>query len=199
MLWRKETGFICEDSKDRSIKTEKGAVSIEHWDWVRRGATSLSGIIRATSFSKSRVSAQLPASRETAYRRMISLERRFRKQPNLQQQFQVKIDHYLKSGYARKLTATEISIPSSREWFLPLFGTYHPNKPGKLRLIWDAAAKSNGKCLNDFLYTGPDLLASLPGILLKFRRGAIAFCGDIKEMFHQVRIRQEDCPAQRFL
>lgn len=51
--------------------------------------------------------------------------------------------------------------------------------------------------LNAFIFTGSDFSKSLPGILLQFRQKKIAFCGDITEMFHQMRIRKEDCPAQR--
>ena len=40
---------------------------------------------------------------------------------------------------------------------------------------------------------------SLPAILLKFRRYAVGFSGDIREMFHQVQIREDDVQAQRFL
>jgi len=53
--------------------------------------------------------------------------------------------------------------------------------------------------LNDCLLPGPDLLKSLVAILLNFRRYTIAFSSDVREMFHQVRIRQEDWCAQRFL
>ncbi|XP_075157968.1 uncharacterized protein LOC142231235 [Haematobia irritans] len=47
--------------------------------------------------------------------------------------------------------------------------------------------------------TRPDLMASLPAVLFKFRQNAVAICGDIEEMFHQVHIRPEDRDVQRFL
>ena len=75
----------------------------------------------------------------------------------------------------------------------------NPNKPGKVRLIWDAAAKAHGTSLNDMLLKGPDELSSLLGVLFRFRLYAVAACADVKEMFLQIMIRKEDKHAQRFL
>lgn len=66
-------------------------------------------------------------------------------------------------------------------------------------MVWDAASKSNGVSLNDFIYSGPDLLKSLFHVLLKFRVGKVAVCGDIEEMFHQINVRASDMHSQRFL
>ena len=43
----------------------------------------------------------------------------------------------------------------------------NPNKPGKLRLVFDAAAVANGSSLNDHLIPGPDLLNYLVSVLFK--------------------------------
>ena len=58
----------------------------------------------------------------------------------------------------------------------------------------DAAAKHDGVSLNDKLHTGPDLLNSLVGVLLRFREQRVGLADDIEPMFHQVQII-EDQPA----
>ncbi|XP_065181934.1 uncharacterized protein LOC135812491 [Sycon ciliatum] len=142
----------------------------------------------------------LPESYEMAKSRLMSLERKMDRNPAYADQYCSKIAEYVATGYARKLTEEELDQDNvGRRWYLPHFGVVNPNKPGKIRLVFDAAAKSNGMSLNDALVSGPDLLNPLPSVLFKFRQHRIGFGGDIQQMFHQVLIRKEDLPAQRFL
>ncbi|XP_065077317.1 uncharacterized protein LOC135700663 [Ochlerotatus camptorhynchus] len=75
----------------------------------------------------------------------------------------------------------------------------NPKKPGKVRIIWDAAAKVDGVSLNSALLKGPDQLSSLPGVLFRFRQYGVAVSSDVQEIFHQLRIREEDKISQLFL
>ncbi|XP_055632443.1 uncharacterized protein LOC129772934 [Toxorhynchites rutilus septentrionalis] len=141
-----------------------------------------------------------PDSFKMAERRLIALEKRLEKDPALRQKVHEQIVSYEEKGYAHRITKNELdSTDSSRVWYLPLGVVQNPKKPGKIRLIWDAAACSKGVCFNDMLLRGPDLLTALFGVLLRFRQRNIAICGDIREMFHQIRIRDLDKQAQRFL
>ncbi|XP_065178343.1 uncharacterized protein LOC135808982 [Sycon ciliatum] len=142
---------------------------------------------------------KLPSSQDMAFNRLMGIERKMAKSPEFAAEYAQKIDEYVQKGYARKLTPAEAAEQTAHTWYLPHFAVFNPNKPGKLRFVFDAAAKARGMSLNDALLPGPDLLNQLVGVLMKFRQRAIAFAADIKEMFHQVRIRLEDQPAQRFL
>ncbi|GBP22936.1 hypothetical protein EVAR_95336_1 [Eumeta japonica] len=106
-----------------------------------------------------------------------------------------RINNLLKNGYAEPAPNPSTS---ERLWYLPHFAVTHPQKK-KVRLVFDAAARTNGKCLNDALLTGPDLIRSLLGVLVRFRQGRVAVSADIKEMFLRVKIRKEDRDSLRFL
>ena len=56
-----------------------------------------------------------------------------------------------------------------------------------------------GQSLNDMIYTGPDILSSLFGVFLRFCEGRIAMAADVKEMYHMLRLPDNDKPAMRFL
>ena len=104
---------------------------------------------------------------------------------------------YEKKEYIRKLNQSEVSY-NEKSWFIPIFTVRSKNK-NKIRIVCDAAASVNNISLNSALLKGLDLLKSLWGILIRFIVKPVAICGDIREMFHQIRIAKDDQPAQQFL
>ena len=76
---------------------------------------------------------------------------------------------------------------------------FNINKPNKIQVVFDAAAKFNGTSLNDRLYHGPDLTNNLVGVLIRFRQEKIAFTANIEAIFHQVKVLPKDADALRFL
>lgn len=129
----------------------------------------------------------LPESYNNAYKRLMCLKRKFQ------------IDNLLRKDYVVKLSDVEIIKTVEGVWYLSIFITKNPNKPGKIRMVWDCAAKSNGSSLNDFVSRGPDLLKPLFDVLVSFRAGRVAVGGDIAEMFHQINVRENDMHSQIFL
>jgi hypothetical protein len=143
----------------------------------------------------------LPNNYSMALRRFNSTKKRLRANPALYQGFKSQIDAYLAADppFARKMSPHEARKSSARTWHLPVHPVLNPNKPGKTRLVNDAAAEFKGKSLNNSLVTGPDLLNSLVGVLLRFRTGRVAIAADIEGMYHQVRVSSEDADSLRFL
>ncbi|XP_062538870.1 uncharacterized protein LOC134207165 [Armigeres subalbatus] len=135
-----------------------------------------------------------------AVERLQCLERRLAKDPMLKKNVQKQIYEYEQKGYAHRASPEELNSGDLRRvWYLPLGAVTNPRKPGKIRLIWDASAKVDGVSLNSMLLKGPDQMTLLPAVLFRFRQKPVAVSADIKEMFHQVRIRPEDRHSQRFV
>ncbi|XP_062710881.1 uncharacterized protein LOC134288963 [Aedes albopictus] len=142
---------------------------------------------------------RLPNNKPMALRRHNCLVKRMKREPTLGETLKNKIADYVRKGYIRKLAHQEMHQPGNRVWYLPIFPVFNENKPGKVRIVWDAAAAVGGTSLNSVLLKGPDRLEPLPFVLYKFRERRVAICGDIEEMFHQVRMNEEDQQSQRFL
>ena len=70
----------------------------------------------------------------------------------------------------------------------------------KLRVVFDASAKSNGNVsLNEALYKGPSLNPELFDLLLKFRINLIAITADIEKAYLQINVDEEHRDFLRFL
>ena len=100
------------------------------------------------------------------------------------------------NGFAEKVVGDQIN---NRVRYLPHFGVQNVNKPGRVRLVFDAAAKTSGQSFNDLFLPGPQLLKSLLGVFMRFRQFFYAFKSDLKDMFLKIVIRKEDRDVQRFL
>ncbi|XP_055586245.1 uncharacterized protein LOC129738941 [Uranotaenia lowii] len=141
----------------------------------------------------------LPSSRGMALKRLDCLLKRLKRDPDLAAAMSAKMSDYEEKGYIRRLSAQEKAEKHSNDWFLPIFPVTNPNKPGKIRVVFDAAAKVNGVSLNSYLLTGPDQLTSLLSVLFKFREFSVAVVGDIREMFFQVAMKKQDQRSQMIL
>lgn len=145
-----------------------------------------------------KITTPFPESRKLALSRLKCTERKIHKL-GISGKYADKIREYISKGYAVPVTEDELKVKRSNLWYLPHFPVMNQMKPGKVRVVFDAAARSNGMCLNDALMSGPDLLKRLFGVLLWFRTGKIGFVADIAEMFHRIEIADEDSWSQCFL
>ncbi|XP_033127646.1 uncharacterized protein LOC117125284 [Anneissia japonica] len=95
-----------------------------------------------------------------------------------------------------KEISREEAVQSNESWYFPHHVVSHN---GKDRLVFNCSYEHNGKVLNANLLPGPTLGASLLGVILRFRQHRVAVSGDIKAMFHQIRLLPEDRPLLRFV
>ena len=139
---------------------------------------------------------RVPDSLPTARRRLESLRRRFKSGSAYFAAYRRVITSLIEDGYA--VAVPEGEMEADAVWYLPHHGVLEPRK-GKLRVVFDCAAKSQGTCLNDLLRTGPILTNSLIGVLCRFREGSVAFTCDVESMYHRVHVPEADSNLLRFL
>ncbi|KAJ8021855.1 hypothetical protein HOLleu_39169 [Holothuria leucospilota] len=138
----------------------------------------------------------LPNNRSMALKRLSSLKKRLEGDSELHHKYVDTMSDYIDKGYAECIQGEG---RTKAVWYLPHHPVLHPQKPGKVRVVFDCAAQWKGHSLNGHLLQGPDLSNSLIGVLLRFREGPIAVAADVESMFHQVRVSTKDCDALRFL
>lgn len=139
---------------------------------------------------------KLPNNYENSVKRLFNIEKKIDRDPVLKKKYVEQMDALIAKGYAEPAPKEKTA---DKTWYLPHFAVINPMKPDKLRVVHDAAAKTKGVALNDMLLKGPDLLQSLPGVVMRFRQHMVAVTADIKEMFMQVKLRTEDRDALRYL
>ena len=124
---------------------------------------------------------------------MISLEKKLDKQSNLKMKYIETINQYIKDGH---VTKTDINKRNdnfnNKVNYIPHQAVTNINKPGKIRIVFDAGAKCQSTSLSESFLKGHDLLNNLAGVLLRFRQGKFCVMVDIEKMFHQVMVNQTD-------
>ncbi|XP_069140928.1 uncharacterized protein [Argopecten irradians] len=139
---------------------------------------------------------RLPNNRKQALDRAKTLDHSLRKDPIKRTHFLTFMQSLLDSGHAE--IAPELK-ETDECWYLPLFGVYHPQKKDCIRGVFDSSAKVQGISLNSVLLSGPDLMNSLLGVLLRFRREAVAITADIQQMFYCFLVQKEQRSYLRFI
>ena len=83
---------------------------------------------------------------------------------------------------------------------------HHPvinndNPSTKMRIVFEGCSKNHHSkmSLNECLYQGPNMVANLVGILLRFRMNRVAFIADIQKAYLQMQLSPADRDVVRFL
>ena len=139
---------------------------------------------------------QLSNNRYQAWQRLLDLQKRFKKDKEFEKDYVSFTEEIISKGYARK--STREAVPG-KIWYLPHHDVYHPNKPGKIRVVFDLSADYKARCINIELISGPDLRNQRSDVLIRFREEQVTVMGDIEAIFHQVKIPDDQCSYLQFL
>ena len=135
-------------------------------------------------------------SKEVAMRRLKALERRFKREPHIQQLYREVIEEYKSLGHMSRSTNE-----TDDGFYLPHHAVIKEcSLTTKLRVVFDGSAPSStGISLNETLMVGPTIQADLFSQLIKFRLHPYVITGDIEKMYRQIHIKEEDRRFQRIL
>jgi hypothetical protein len=137
----------------------------------------------------------MPDNYEFAVARLISSESRLKKlamEKFVCDQFAQQI----KDGWLIEVSRDQIQKFPRRN-FVYGFLTFNNNKkPPKPRWVNDTASTFKGVSLNKMLMKGPDNTIAIQQSMFAFREGAVAYQADVKSMFNQTMLREEDQYSQ---
>ena len=138
-----------------------------------------------------------PGSEIGSLRRLGNLERKLRSQGTIERYDRV-IQDQIKAGIVERVSGP---VSGSREFYIPhKLVVRESAETTKPRVVYDASTRaySGASSLNECLNPGPPLQNQWWNVLVRSRFHSVAVAGDIKQVFLQVRIREEDRDALRF-
>lgn len=136
---------------------------------------------------------ELGSSRPIALKRLLQMEARFTKSPELKQNYVDFMAEYLELGHMVEAPPLPIGEP---HYYIP----HHAAGTKKFRVVFDGSSKtSNGVAFNDLQKIGEKLQADLTSITMRFRTHKIALIADIKKMNRQVLVTEDQRDFQRIL
>ena len=133
-----------------------------------------------------------PAVKATYHR----TKKRLQKDPTFEPVYEKQLKDLIDMGFARELEEGELD-----EWIAlgkPYYYIAHQtkvdesNKTTPVRVVFNSSQKFAGFSLNKSWDLGPDVMANLQAVLLRFRSDVVAAQGDIRKMFYMIRVAKEE-------
>ena len=141
----------------------------------------------------------LPNNYSLCCKRLNGLLKRLRQNTDQLQQYDAVIQDQLRQGVV-EVVNDPAEYKGGKLHYLPHHGVFrHDKLTTKLRVVYDASAKTDGPSLNDCLYTGPNFGQNILDILLRFRLHRVALIGDVEKAFLMVSVADCDRDVLRFL
>ena len=132
----------------------------------------------------------LPTNYQLCLKRLHGLYHRLQQNPSLLEDYDTIIRNQVQQGIIQPVEDSE-STEADGVHYLPHHAVVRQdNETTKLRIVYDASAKSTGPSLNDCLHTGPKFDQRILDILLRFRTHKVALTADIEKAFLMVSERE---------
>ncbi|XP_051166519.1 uncharacterized protein LOC127284864 [Leptopilina boulardi] len=131
----------------------------------------------------------LGESRSGAEKRLLSMERRFRKDQNIKLRYQEYMDEFLELGHMTRILDQETGFMN----YLPHHAVIKESSTTtKVRVVLDGSFRTtSGISLNDCVMVGPVVQQELFLIILRFRQHKFVVTGDIVKMYRQIWVKPE--------
>ena len=136
----------------------------------------------------------LPDHYSLALRRLNCLLKRLQQISDMLLQYDTVIKEQLNWGIIEVVGNPQVHT-NRQDHYLP----HHTVIQTKLRIVYDASARTNGPALNDCLYTGPKFGQKIMIIIMRFRIHKVELTADVEKAFLIISVSPQDSDVLTFL
>ena len=126
---------------------------------------------------------------------LYNSENRFMKNHEYAKMYNEEIQDMLDRKVAQKLTRRELEEYEGPYYYLGHHEVLKTDSTTNFRIVFTSSLKYLGLSLNDYWAKGLNLLNNVDGILFRFREEVVAAKGDVRKMYHKVKL----CLMELFL
>ena len=142
---------------------------------------------------------ELPDNKQVAYAKLCAIEKRLLKNTDVAAMYIDQMQEMLETGKACKLSFEELKNYDGPLHYISHHEVLNPRSLSTpCRIVFDTSANFHGHRLNDYWATGAAFINNLPGVFIRFRENEVGISGDIKRMYHSIRISTLDQHTHRF-
>ncbi len=121
------------------------------------------------------------------------------KDRELREEFMSNLGDWIRDDHVEEVITSQPA--KDKAYYLATFPIVRRDKTTtQVRPVMDGKAKAGKtRALNEYLHKGPKLINELTEVFLRFRMRKVAVAADVKKMFYQIRLAEEDRDWHRFL
>ena len=126
-----------------------------------------------------------------AVKRLESIERKLKRDPEKAEAYTTAINQYVEKGFAEEVLDLTSGGGSVR--YLPHHAVFRADRQTtKCRIVFDASAREQDSVsLNDCVLPGPALQPNLASVLIRFRTHRVGMIADVEKMYLQIKLAPE--------